>query len=84
MVSNAALLPLILPACLACLPSEWWEARLVVPLDAAVLNFVVTYFEHCDNNARADFKVRGGAVRCGAGRGGAGRASCWMGACWAE
>jgi hypothetical protein len=46
----------------------------VVPLDAAVLNFVVTYFEHCDNNARADFKVGG----LPAGRAG-GRACVWVG-----
>lgn len=28
-----------------------------IPNDAAVLNFVVSYFEHFDNNDRKDFKV---------------------------
>lgn len=39
------------------LPSEWWEALVPIPSDAAVLNFVVNYFEHFDNNDRKDFKV---------------------------
>lgn len=30
-----------------------------MPLDAAMLNFVVRYFEHYDNNDRQDFKVGG-------------------------
>ncbi|KAI7836090.1 hypothetical protein COHA_010018 [Chlorella ohadii] len=36
---------------------EWWEALVPIPSDAAVLNFVVNYFEHFDNNDRKDFKA---------------------------
>ena len=36
---------------------EWWEASVEVPLDAVALDWVVTYYEHCDNNDRQDFKV---------------------------
>lgn len=36
---------------------EWWEAMYTVPMDAVVLNFVLTYFEHYDNNEQRDFKA---------------------------
>ncbi|EFN55259.1 hypothetical protein CHLNCDRAFT_134595 [Chlorella variabilis] len=39
------------------LAEEWWEALYSIPDDAAALNFVVTYFEHYDNNEKRDFKV---------------------------
>ncbi len=48
------------------LPTEWWEALVPIPSDAAVLNFVVNYFEHFDNNDRKDFKVGGCCLmKCG-------------------
>lgn len=31
-----------------------------IPDDAAVLNFVVSVYDHYDNNDRQDFKVRAG------------------------
>ncbi|PSC67151.1 glycosyltransferase family 5 [Micractinium conductrix] len=36
---------------------EWWEALVTVPIDACALNFVLTYFQHYDNNDRKDFKA---------------------------
>lgn len=40
--------------------AEWWEALVPIPDDAAVLNFVVSVYDHYDNNDRQDFKVRAG------------------------
>lgn len=43
---------------------------MTIPEDAATLNFVFFYYEHCDNNERRDFKVRA------AGSGGVTAPSC--------
>ena len=53
---------------------EWWEALVTVPIDACALNFVLTYFQHYDNNDRKDFKV--GGVLGGGAPGG-----WWVGVC---
>ena len=36
---------------------DWFAAELNVPVDVAVLNFVVQYYEHYDNNYGQDFKA---------------------------
>ena len=36
---------------------DWFAAEVQVPVDVAVLNFVVQYYEHYDNNYGADFKA---------------------------
>ena len=36
---------------------DWFAAEVEVPMDVAVLNFVVQYYEHYDNNYGADFKA---------------------------
>lgn len=45
------------PCCSVLSPADWWEALVTIPKDAATLNFVFFYYEHCDNNERRDFKV---------------------------
>lgn len=36
---------------------DWWAAEFDVFPDAAVINFVVKYYEHFDNNEGQDFKA---------------------------
>ena len=36
---------------------DWFAAEVDVPVDVAVLNFVVQYYEHYDNNYGQDFKA---------------------------
>jgi Starch/carbohydrate-binding module (family 53) len=36
---------------------DWWFAQVEVPEDAAVLNFVIQYYEHYDNNGGLDYKL---------------------------
>ncbi len=36
---------------------DWFAAEVDVPQDVAVLNFVVQYYEHYDNNYGVDFKA---------------------------
>jgi starch synthase len=36
---------------------DWWAAEVDVLPDAAVVNFVVQYYEHFDNNEGADFRA---------------------------
>ena len=36
---------------------DWFSAEVDVPQDVAVLNFVVQYYEHYDNNYGLDFKA---------------------------
>ena len=50
-------------------PGDWWAADLDVLPDAAVVNFVLQYYEHFDNNEGQDFKAvvehqGGGCARC--------------------
>ena len=50
-------------------PGDWWAAELDVLPDAAVVNFVVQYYEHFDNNEGQDYKAvvehqGGGCARC--------------------
>jgi hypothetical protein len=39
-------------------PEEWWVAELAVPMQAAVVDFVLNYFEHWDNNGRQDYALK--------------------------
>lgn len=41
---------------------EWWEASVTVPRDACVLDFVISFYEHFDNNNTLNFKVGWGCV----------------------
>ena len=36
---------------------DWWAVEFDVFPDAAVINFVVKYYEHFDNNEGQDFKA---------------------------
>ena len=36
---------------------DWWAVEFDVLPDAAVINFVVKYYEHFDNNEGQDFKA---------------------------
>eukprot|EP00884_Botryococcus_braunii_P007192 jgi/Botrbrau1/16474/Bobra.0142s0068.1 len=36
---------------------DWWAAAIEVPEDAAVINFVIQYYDHYDNNGGLDYKV---------------------------
>lgn len=36
----------------------WWEAEVDVQVDAVVINFVVQFYEHFDNNQGSDHKVQ--------------------------
>ena len=36
---------------------DWFAAEVNVPQDVAVLNFVIQYYEHYDNNYGLDFKA---------------------------
>ena len=36
---------------------DWWAADVDVLPDAAVVNFVLQYYEHFDNNEGRDFKA---------------------------
>ena len=38
-------------------PGDWFTAEAAVPPDVAVLNFVVQYYEHFDNNYGLDYKA---------------------------
>ena len=38
-------------------PGDWFTAEADVPPDVAVLNFVVQYYEHFDNNYGLDYKA---------------------------
>ena len=38
-------------------PGDWFTAAADVPSDVAVLNFVVQYYEHFDNNYGLDYKT---------------------------
>ena len=38
-------------------PGDWFTAEAEVPPDVAVLNFVVQYYEHFDNNYGLDYKA---------------------------
>jgi starch synthase len=50
------LLPLISLSILGKI-TDWWEVSVSVPLDACALDFVVCYYEHCDNNGGLNYKV---------------------------
>lgn len=39
------------------LEGDWWAVEFDIFPDAAVINFVVKYYEHFDNNERQDFKA---------------------------
>ena len=48
---------------------DWWAADFDVLPDAAVVNFVLQYYEHWDNNEGQDFKAAvehqgGGCAQC--------------------
>ena len=36
---------------------DWWAAEVDVLQDAAVVNFVLQYYEHFDNNEGQDFRA---------------------------
>ncbi len=36
---------------------DWWQAPVDVSEGAAVLNFVIQYYEHFDNNGGLDYKI---------------------------
>jgi hypothetical protein len=38
-------------------PGDWWAAEFDVLPDAAVINFVIKYYEHFDNNDGQDYKA---------------------------
>ncbi len=38
-------------------PGNWFAADVDVPTDVAVLNFVLQYWEHYDNNDGQDYKA---------------------------
>lgn len=39
-------------------PGEcWWVAEVTLPLDAVVMDFVVHYFKHFDNNNSSDHRA---------------------------
>ena len=38
-------------------PGDWFTAEADVPPDVAVLNFVIQYYEHFDNNYGLDYKA---------------------------
>ena len=46
---------------------DWWKAGFTVPGHAAVLDFVVQYYEHYDNNDGANYKVCTGQQHKGCG-----------------
>lgn len=46
---------------------DWWTVETEVPKGAAVLNFVVQYYDHFDNNGGLDYKLSVGlpeGIRC--------------------
>jgi starch synthase len=40
-----------------CVLADWWEASLEVPASAAVVDFVVAYYDHYDNNGGQDHRM---------------------------
>lgn len=36
---------------------EWWEADISVPMEAAAVNFVISFFDKYDNNDSKDYKI---------------------------
>ncbi|PNW82516.1 hypothetical protein CHLRE_06g282000v5 [Chlamydomonas reinhardtii] len=39
---------------------EWWEVEVDIPNIAVAMNFVFNYYEHYDNNGKADYKAKVG------------------------